>query len=337
MKKAKKLIDLYLITLFLLGGAAIVLRTVACFFEWNGVTMHFNDKVCITIGNVLALLAILLFSSYFILAKKGESLVASSKSAMTYVPSGMVSVALLFMSIDKLVGMKNPYIAENSVLSALSVLIAILGIASVLSFFLTIFIQKNENVYKASFNMAVVAFLAIYAAYLYFNKETHPTNSPVKIVDMMAYLFAAMFFLYEARISLGRALWRPYAVFGLAASLLTAYSAIPTLIYYAFSGVCISDSVYESAITLSLFVFITARVLLLRNLSHEGACEAAKCIEALAEMRESEIAAKASHAHADDNNNNNNMEEIPSEDFENYTMDIPMPESDADITAEEND
>ncbi len=334
MKKAKKPIDLYLITLFLLGGAAVVLRTVACFFEWNGVTMHFDDKVCITLGNVLVILAILLFSSHFILAKKGDNLIASSKSSMTYIPSGMVSVALLFMSIEKLVGMKNPYISENAVLSVLSVIIAILGIASALSFFLTIFIQKNENIYKASFNMAVVAFLAIYAAYLYFNKESHPTNSPAKIVDMMAYLFAAMFFLYEARISLGRALWRPYTVFGLAASLFTAYSAIPALIYYTFSGVCISDSIYESALTLSLFVFITARVLLLRNLSHEGACETAKCIEALAEMRESEIAEKASHAHAGDNDN---MEEIPSEDFENYTMDIPMPESDAEITAEKND
>ena len=72
MKKARKPIDLYLITLFLLGGAAVVLRTVACFFEWNGVTMHFDDKVCITLGNVLVILAILLFSSHFILAKKGS-------------------------------------------------------------------------------------------------------------------------------------------------------------------------------------------------------------------------------------------------------------------------
>ena len=333
MKKRTRPIDLYLITLLLLGGGAVILRTVACLTAWNGTTMHFDDRVCITIANFLAVLALLLFATYFIIAKKGENLVASSDTALTYIPSGMISVALLFIAIQKLVGRSDPYFVKNPHISTLSIIIAILGILSVISFFLTIFIQKNENVYKASFNMTVVVFLTIYVAYLYFNKQYHPTNSPVKIVDMMAYLFAAVFFLYETRISLGRALWRPYAFFGLAASLLTAYSAIPSIVYYVFNGVSLSDTVYESALTLSLCVFITARVILLRGLSNEGVCEAAQCVEALFEMREQQISQRNSHASTEATDDNN--EENASLDFENYTMDIPMPEIETDGAATE--
>lgn len=336
MKKRTRPIDLYLLTLLLLGGGAVVLRTVACLTEWNGEAMHFDNSVCITIANLLTILALLLFATYFIVTKKGESFNASSDTALTYIPSGMVSVALLFISIQKLVERSEPYFVKNPLVSTLSIIIAILGILSVISFFLTVFIQKNESVYKASFNMTVVLFLTIYVAYLYFNKQYHPTNSPAKIVDMMAYLSSAVFFLYESRIGLGRAFWRPYAFFGLTASLLTAYSAIPSIIYYVFNGVSISDTIYESALTLSLCVFITARVILLRNLSHDGVCEAAQCIEALFEMREQQISQKSSHAIEDNNDNNeDNDAESTSSDFENYTMDIPMPEIETDAAATE--
>ena len=335
MKKEKRPIDLYLLSLFLIGGGAVILRMLACFTEWNGSTMHFNDSMIINAANLLIILSIVLFATYFLIAKKGESFVASSSESTTYVPSGMVTVALLFLTIDKLTGLNDAYVASNSVLSTLSTLIAILGICSIISFFLTIFIQKNENVYKAAFNMTVVALLAVYAAYLYFNKQTHPTNSPAKIVDMLAYLFAAIFFLYESRISLGRSLWQPYAVFGLSAALLTAYSSIPTLVYYAFSGTLISDSIYESALTLSLFVFITARMLLLRKISRDEPCEAAKCIEQLAALREAMIQERNSHTRADEDNN---VEESVTEDFENYTMELPIAQTNADEeAAQEND
>ena len=334
MKKEKRPIDLYLLPLFLLGTGAVILRTVACFTEWNGATMHFDNELSITIANLLVVFTILLFSSYFILARKSETYVANADNSLTYVPAGVVSVALLFLSFDKLASLKDHYVAANPTVSALSVLIAILGFGSVISFFLTIFIQKNEHVYKAAFSMAVVALLAVYAAYLYFNKQTHPTNSPAKVTDMIAYLFASIFFLYESRISLGRALWRPYAVFGLTAALLTAYSSIPTLVYYAFGGTLISDSVYECALTLSLCIFITARMLLLRRLSLEGACEAAKCIEALSALREELIRERNSRTHADEDNN----EETEAEDFENYTMELPVAEVETDLTSmQDND
>ena len=77
----------------------------------------------------------------------------------------------------------------------------------------------------------------------------------------MAYLFAALFFLYETRLSMGRERWGAYTAFGLIASLLTAYSSIPSLICYLATKNLISHSIYETVFTLSLFIFITSRLL----------------------------------------------------------------------------
>ena len=76
-------------------------------------------------------------------------------------------------------------------------------------------------------------------------------------------------------------------------------------------------------------------MLLLRRLSHEGACEAAKCIEELSALREKLMQERLSHAHAQEDNN---IEETATEDFENYTMELPMAEIDENTTSvQEND
>ncbi len=334
MEKSKKLIDLYLLTLFLLGVAALALRTVACFTDWNSLTMHFDGDVVITIANLLVVAAIVLFATYPLLASKRGKMIASSDTPHSYIPAGILAVALLFTAFARLAERSDASLDGNPLLRTLALIIFILGIMSAAFFFLTVFIEKNENTWKAVFGMALVLFCAVSAAYLYFDKSVHPTNSPVKVLDMMAYLFSAIFFLYETRIALGRAMWRLYVAFGLIAALLTAYSAVPTLIYYAFSGVCISSSLYECALLLTMSVFITARVVVTRRLNSEGACDAARCIETLAAKREIELGGGEvllAQVHE-----NNNMEEIAAEDFENYTMDLQMPEGNT-AAEEEND
>ena len=160
---------------------------------------------------------------------------------------------------------------------------------------------------------------------MYFDKHMHPTNSPVKIVDMLAYLFAAIFFLYESRINLGRPLWRPYVVFGLTATLLTAYSSIPTIIYYAVNNEFVSDSVYACVLTLTISLFIIARVFLTKGLASEDVCDTVRCIEALAAKREEEMAkgdvVLTGEAVAV------SEEDHETSDYENFTMDIPMSDS----------
>ena len=327
MNKAKRPLDLYLLVLSLVSIVAITLRTVALFTEWNSIAMNFDGDLLITIANLLVVLAILFFASYFIIVKKEEKLIASSDSPLTYVPSGMVSVALLFLSVETISNASTAYVASNIALKILTPVIFIFGIVSAISFFLSIFIDKNVSTYKAIFSMALVLFLALFAAYMYFDKHMHPTNSPIKIVDMLAYLFAAIFFLYESRINLGRPLWRPYVIFGLTAALLTAYSSVPTIIYYAVSNEFVSDSVYACVLTLTVSLFIVARVFLTKGFTSEEICDAAKCIEALAAKREEEMASNDVVLTGESNTTSEENEDEESADFENFTMDIPTTDS----------
>ena len=292
--------------------------------------MHFDDKTVIGIATAFIIVGILAFASYFFVGEKQMRLVAVNDNAATYVPSGIVCIALLFMAADKLSFVTGKDFGTDKILPIVTTLLIALAILSVCAFFVSIFIQKRENVYKAAFGLSVVLFLAIYAAYLYFNKENHPTNSPNKLVDQMAYLFAALFFLFETRIALGRAKWRLYIISGMCAGLLTAYSAIPAVIVYFSNGYMISDSVAESAVTLAISIFIFSRVAQTRVLTRDVECEAAESISKLSSIRESEIEESRKFTHAQENNN----VETETKDAENYTFDIPYDDAKPDYSSD---
>lgn len=317
--KKRTILDIYLLTLIALGASAVALRTHACLNFFNTSTMHFNDKTVIGIATAFIILGIVAFASYFFVGEKQMRLVAVNDNAATYIPSGVVCIALLFMAADKLSFIAEKNFGSDKILPTITVTLIGLALLSVGAFFVSIFIQKRENVYKAAFGLSVVLFLALYAAYLYFNKETHPTNSPNKLVDQMAYLFAAVFFLFETRIALGRAKWRLYIVSGMCAGLLTAYSAIPAVIVYFSNGYMLSDSVAESAVTLAISIFIFSRVAQTRALTRDVECEAAESIAKLSSIRENEIEESRKLTHAQEDNNVEN----DTKDAENYTFDIP--------------
>ena len=89
----------------------------------------------------------------------------------------------------------------------------------------------------------------------------------------MAFIFSSIFFLYEARISLGREMWRTYTVFGLIAASLTAYTSIPAIITYYVNGEIVSNTGYRSIasieeylLLLAVFIYILARLFLTSTL-----------------------------------------------------------------------
>lgn len=328
MKKLRR-IDLYTIPLFFVAAAAIALRTVALFTSFNTVTMHFDDKVAITIANILVSLGVIGFTSYLFFGEEERALITKSDNAPSYIPAGLVSIALLFLGAQLIsVGLGGRY--PIGPLPILSILCALLAFGSVASFFLSVFIERARHLYKAAFSLSIVFCLAIYAIILFFSKETHPTNSPSKLLDQFAYISAALFFLFESRICLGRAKWRDYVASGLAATLLCAYSSIPSLILYALDGYVLSDSIIESVLTLAIAILICSKVLQTRSLTPAGECDAARSISALATLRREEIEEnrKSSRAQAI----NNNVENDDTEDASNYTFDIPELEATTDFT-----
>lgn len=282
MKKNLKIFGIYLPIYLLVTIAAVSLRSVACFVNLDDNGIYFGSDTLISIANY-TVIALSLFSlSYAYSPSPKLSLIPSFTSPETYVPTGAVGVALLFTAYSAFVRARdsksyvdllNAYPSPDSaalastytVLAIISLAVAILALLSIAHFVLTATVEEHSSTRRANLGLFTVILLALYAIYLYFSPAL-PINAPNKIVDQMAYIFASIFFLYEVRISLGRAKWRAYIAFGFIASSLTAYSSIPTLIYYAVSGKLISNNIYETALTLSLFIFITARVLLTASL-----------------------------------------------------------------------
>ncbi len=314
MKNSQKHLRIYLLATFAVILASTVLRTVAILTELDFSSGYFEGKVIIHIANAFVAAMSLLSITYFAIAKKTQ-LVASFNNAATYVPSGLVAIALICISVELLasgIGSKNG--------TAMGFLAALLALVSVAHFLYNALIVKKESTLRAWFSLATIIFLAAYAAYLYFDVSL-PLNSPNRIVDILAFLFAAMFFLFETRISLGRDAWRAYISFGLIASLITAYSSIPSIITYFVRGEVISNSISESALTFTLFIFITARLLLISELKEGERSEISTLVGEMAEWRKEEIKENiASRAQIDFN------EEKDEDEVINYTMDIPYSE-----------
>ena len=144
---------------------------------------------------------------------------------------------------------------------------------------------------RAYLGICTVAFLSLFAIYVYFVDEL-PINSPGKILEQMVYLFAAVFFLYETRLSMGREKWRPYIAFGFISALIAAYSSIPSLIYYFATDFRISGSIYEMALTVTLFFFILSRILLAGSLIQDKESAIAMIFKSASEARTEEISPK---------------------------------------------
>ncbi len=327
MSKTAKRLGIYLLALLVFISVSVTLRTVACMTELDFKSGYFDGKICITIANWFAVGGCVAGISYLFVEKKGLKFAASQENAATYIPSGLVSVALLFLAASltyEVVRQRGDFLSAatfSNFSNLFTFLLAAMAVVSVGAFLLRSLIPEKELPLRAGFDMVFVIFLALYTAALYFD-STAPLNSPAKITDEMAYLFAAVFFIYETRISLGRELWKPYIAFGIAAALLTAYSSVPSLILYFSKGITISDSIAESALTFTLFVFIICRLALILTLPEDKACPTVNAI-LLMEDKRAEAMAEASEALlARDiiiNEENDAMEDIEND---NYTIDI---------------
>ncbi len=352
MKRFSTKLGIYL-PLILSGTVlAVAFRTTATLsgfdFE-SGVTglIYYKSGALIGVANWTAVAAIVLSLSFIFIAR-GFNPRVSFDSPFTYVPSGAVATALIFISANMLYSVRE---SAGSLLSGkaltfpniLLLLLATLGIAAAVNFSLNLFSEKVRSTARAAFSILTALFLAGYAAFLYFDSSL-PKNAPTRIVDEMAYLFTAVFFLYETRISLGRRLMRAYVSFGLSAMLLCAYSSIPTLIVYLTKGAMISYSLAECVLTLSLFVYILLRLSILLFSGEDKKNPITEAIEAMAKERQTEICERREELRARDINimveNSDEPSENEPEDLSEVlpyqeTLDIPEPQISESETNEE--
>lgn len=284
MNKNMKRMWIYLPILLLTIAVTVTLRTVALIRDLDPEVGYFSNKTIITVASIFLVSACVILFSYIFIGHKA-SLKASFSTPATYVPTGLVAAALIFLSGSLMRFARSEFVSGNKgAAGTLAIVGAVLAIGSIVHFFLNTFLTERKNEMRGYFALATIIFLAVYSCYLYFRTDT-PINNPGKLTDQMAFLFAAIFFLYEARISLGREKWRAYCAFGMVSAALLAYSSIPAIITYFATGATPSTGIEENILSLALFIFILARLFLTVGLPEAKKNELIEAMDGYANKR----------------------------------------------------
>lgn len=293
MNRNSARLSLYLTLLSVITVAAVVLRTLACVRDLESNMIYYSSGALITAANVVITAGVVLMLTSLVSLRK-EPIRATFSSPLTYVPTGVIATALLLFLIRVL----NSFGEVNTLINAtpgsagaplqfckyLLLACLLLVPVAIAHFFFTAFLTERHERLRGWFALGTILLFAAYAAYLYFNTDA-PLNSQNKVVEQMAFLFAALFFLYEARISLGREMWRPYAAFGLSAAALCAYASVPALLAYLINGRIVTESIESAVLLFALFIFIFARLCMCAASSPDRECEEMTALRCFAERR----------------------------------------------------
>ncbi len=293
--KVKNRLGAYLYIFFSGLIATTVMRTVACFRDLDLISGYFNNKGLITAADIIAVAFMLILFLHNFSGTKDETAPREDfNNPTTYIPLGGLAVAVLFLVTELAVGLRRGGEIFSSLPQVVKLITTVLGLLSVATFVMNILIERKLSQLRGAFSMLTVLFFAMYSITIYLSTDM-PANSPTKILTEFAFLFTAIFFLYETRISLGHSRWHSYTAFGLMAALLLAYTSVPAIIFYIFGqGVVLAGSIAELAAMLMLTVFIGARTLLLAFAHEDEVCELAESIidmtyEKQKEARESSV------------------------------------------------
>ena len=304
MNQKNKLNRIYLPILLAVIIISVAFRTAAILVDFDPRTGYFEGKALVNIASAIVVCGSIALFTYAFVGAKQEKLIATFTTPSTYVPSGALVTALIFFAVksyerikdfDIIIEGASPkenllYFTSNIPLYIAAALAPLAIIASVY-FILNATVEERASVARATFGIGTVVFFAIYATFLYFD-TTLAINAPNKIVDQMAFVFAALFFLYEIRISLGRECWHLYITFGFIAAALSAYSSIPSILLYFREDAVASHSIQENVLLLCVFIFVLSRVILAGKLNPDEESEFAIAMRERARERNKYITEK---------------------------------------------
>ena len=289
MRNKTRLFGTYLPFFILLLLGAVTLRTVTLISYFNYDYHYFTAAVLPKIADGLIVFTAFFFIIYIIGSRKRLTLIPNFSSPANYVPSAALSASLIFAAIYFI----RTFIDSSSqIIRFLSLALAVLAFLSIAYLFLNTAFIRTVSIRRATFGLSIILFLSVYLTYLYFDGSA-PISSPVKTVDQLTYAFSAVFFLYEIRLSLGREKWKAYILFGFIAALLAAYSAFPAIIVYFVNGAVVSNSIYESILTFSIFIFISSKLILVDSLTDAKESQFITKLKESAAKREEELNPKA--------------------------------------------
>lgn len=313
MNTNSKRLGIYLAIMLTATAIATLLRSVACVLQLDFASGFFTDKSLITVANAVIVITTLGMLSYLLTASRIK-LRASFSTGATYVPTGILGVASAFLGAkvfsyvlavnnyrlftfksSSLRGIISEMLTPSGMTSVIGLLAGVLAFVSIAYYFFNAFVTESKDVTRAYFSIVSITFLAFYAILIYLDGSL-ALNDATKTLRQTTFLLTGIFFLYEARISLGREMWRIYTTFGLVSASLTAYTAVPAIITYYVKGELISYSGYKSLTSieeylflLALCIFIVARLCLTMTLKEEKENELVAALAQSALEREARV------------------------------------------------
>lgn len=135
-------------------------------------------------------------------------------------------------------------------------LFALLGICH----FLYTATGGNDERLQLLLGAASAVFCAFYMLYAYFD-TAFTLNSPIKIFDQITFFVLALFFLAECRFRVGKISDAAFLPIGMIAMVFSSANAVPGLIYAATESEALVGNVMHDFLSLSLFLYIIARML----------------------------------------------------------------------------
>lgn len=256
-------IRIYLTVLAFATLAASGLRAAALVKDFDFASGHFDGKSLITAASLLTVASAIVMITYVFFADKSKGYVAQFSTPLTYVPAGAVCAATVFflLNIKEAIPKLSEVSKGTPITDILLLLVFYLAFPTVIYFILNSVSSERASNARAVSGIATVICFALYTSYLYFDTAL-TINNPNKIIDEMAFLLAALFFLYETRISISRESWNLYFVTGAIASSVGLYSSVPAIIATVIRDKAISESLEENVLILTVAVFIFARLIL---------------------------------------------------------------------------
>lgn len=293
MNTNSKRLGIYLAVMLILTAIATTLRTIAAIMQLDYRSGFYSEGTLIGAANVIVTLTVIGMFTYMLTAKRIK-LKASFSTGATYVPTGILGVASAFIGIKTfyyilnisnyrllvikektIAGIIRELLTAQNMTAIIGILASVLAFVSIAHHFLSAFVTESKDVTRAYFAIVSISFLSLYAILIYLDGSI-ALNESGKVLRQTSFLLLALFFLYEARISLGREMWRIYTSFGLVAATLTAYTAIPALVTYFVNGEIISAagskslaSAEEYIFLLAAFIFTVSRLCLTATLKEE--------------------------------------------------------------------
>ena len=289
MNKNSRRLGFYISFAVLFAAAAVVLRSVALITRLEDNLLYFSDGTLIGISYAVAAVGcVAMFTALFVLER--VSLRASFSSPSLILPTGLVGTALIVFAAGQVLFVASyspePFFKSlDTPVTILAFVSALLAPLAVIHFFLSFFLTERHKALRAYFSIALILLLATYASFLYFDASA-PLNNSAKVIDQMAFLFTAIFFLYEARVSLGREMWRSYSAFGLIAFILTAYASLPEIIFLIVTGNSAAVVPEASVLLLAFSMFILVRLVISARLKADAESPEMAVLRGYAEERE---------------------------------------------------